>query len=140
MKWKFKVDARRWSLKSMFESKSRIDFWKTCLKLKRTAELVTMWPPHSVCNVTLAFKSLPIQSKVGLQMLLKLIAAAKESWACLCPKVPREGECPARIGQCPSFSFLRTSNVPSMSILSCKLYFRNELKVLKVTNCALLCC
>ena len=37
----------------------------------------------SVSNVTVAFKSLPIKPKVEFQMLFELIAAAKDSWACL---------------------------------------------------------
>ena len=65
----------------MFEFKSQIDFWKECLKLKRAAQVVTMPLPLSVFNVTLAFNSLPIKPKVELQMLFKLIVAAKDSWA-----------------------------------------------------------
>ena len=33
-------------------------------------------------NGILTFQSLPIKLKVELQMLFKLIAAAKDSWAC----------------------------------------------------------
>ena len=52
------------------------------MKLKRAAQVVTMPHALSVSIVTLALKSFPIKPKVELQMLFKLITAAKESWAC----------------------------------------------------------
>ena len=70
------------SLKFMFEFKSQIDFQMECLKLKRAAQVVTILLHLSVCNVTLEFKPLPIKPKVRLRMLFKLMAAAKDSWAC----------------------------------------------------------
>ena len=66
----------------MLDNEVYVYFWKECLKLKQAAQLVSIPHPLSVCNVTLAFKSLSIKPKVELQMLFKLIAAAKDSWAC----------------------------------------------------------
>ena len=59
-------------LKGMFEVEER----------SSSSNNATSCSSNSVSNVTLAFKSLSIKSKVKLQMLFKLIAAAKDSWAC----------------------------------------------------------
>ena len=69
-------------MKFMFEFKLQIKLLKESLKYKRAAQVVTMSLPVSVCNVTLAIFLLPIKPYVKLQELFKLIAAAKDSWAC----------------------------------------------------------